>query len=242
MIKTYIQNVQQNLKNLLWPDVCPFCGRACQSGVCPACLGKLKELFVREPRCMQCGKPVRKKEQEYCYDCAHTHHYYDQGRAVWLHQDPVKQSIYRFKYHNQREYGKYYAKAMEKYCGDFIRRVKPEVLIPVPLHVSKRRKRGYNQAEILAKELGKLMGLPVADELVERVKKTTPQKQQNRQRRKENLMHAFALRYRIRKVKSVLVIDDIYTTGNTIDQIAKILKEAGVEKVYFLTISIGQGN
>lgn len=60
--------------------------------------------------------------------------------------------------------------------------------------------------------------------------------------RKENLRHAFALRYRIRNVRSVLIIDDIYTTGNTIDQIARILKEAGVEKVYFLTISIGQGN
>lgn len=60
--------------------------------------------------------------------------------------------------------------------------------------------------------------------------------------RKENLRHAFALRYRIRSVRSVLIIDDIYTTGNTVDQIARILKEAGVEKVYFLTISIGQGN
>ena len=60
--------------------------------------------------------------------------------------------------------------------------------------------------------------------------------------RKENLRHAFALRYRIRNVRSVLIIDDIYTTGNTVDQIARILKEAGVEKVYFLTISIGQGN
>ena len=60
--------------------------------------------------------------------------------------------------------------------------------------------------------------------------------------RKENLRHAFALRYRIRNVRSVLIIDDIYTTGNTVDQIARILKEAGVEKVYFLTISIGQVN
>ena len=164
----------QTLKNLLWPEVCPFCGNVHRGGACPACQNKLEELFIREPRCMQCGKPVRNMEQEYCYDCAHTRHYYDQGRAVWLHRDPVKQSIYQFKYHNQREYGTYYAREME--------------------------------------------------------------------RRKENLRHAFALRYRIRNVRSVLIIDDIYTTGNTVDQIARILKEAGVEKVYFLTISIGQGN
>ena len=228
--------------NLLWPEVCPFCGNVYKEGVCPACQKKLEELFIREPRCMQCGKPVRKKEQEYCYDCAHTHHYYDRGMAVWLHKDPVSHSIYQFKYHNQREYGKYYARIMAEHCGDFIRRIHPEVLIPVPLHAKRYRKRGYNQALILAEELGRLMCIPVAEELVVRVKNTRPQKQQDHRNRKENLRHAFALRYRIRKVKSVLVIDDIYTTGNTIDQIARILKNAGVEKVYFLTISIGQGN
>lgn len=69
----------QTLKNLLWPEVCPFCGNVHRGGACPACQNKLEELFIREPRCMQCGKPVRNMEQEYCYDCAHTRHYYDQG-------------------------------------------------------------------------------------------------------------------------------------------------------------------
>lgn len=232
----------ETLKNLLWPEVCPFCGNVHRGGACPACQNKLEELFIREPRCMQCGKPVRNMEQEYCYDCAHTRHYYDQGRAVWLHRDPVKQSIYQFKYHNQREYGTYYAREMERCCGDFIRKINPEVLLPVPLHRRKRRKRGYNQAQILAQQLGERMGIPVETQLLVRVKNTRPQKKQDHRMRKENLRHAFALRYRIRNVRSVLIIDDIYTTGNTVDQIARILKEAGVEKVYFLTISIGQGN
>ena len=86
------------------------------------------------------------------------------------------------------------------------------------------------------------MGIPVETQLLVRVKNTRPQKKQDHRMRKENLRHASALRYRIRSVRSVLIIDDIYTTGNTVDQIARILKEAGVEKVYFLTISIGQGN
>ena len=86
------------------------------------------------------------------------------------------------------------------------------------------------------------MGIPVETQLLVRVKNTRPQKKQDHRMLKENLRHAFALRYRIRNVRSVLIIDDIYTTGNTVDQIARILKEAGVEKVYFLTISIGQGN
>ena len=132
---------------------------------------------------MQCGKPVRNIEQEYCHDCAHTRHYYDQGRAVWLHRDPVKQSIYQFKYHNQREYGTYYAREMERLCGDFIRKINPEVLLPVPLHRRKRRKRGYNQAQILAHELGERMGIPVETQMLVRVKNTRPQKKQDHRMR-----------------------------------------------------------
>lgn len=229
------------LLKLLWPERCPFCMRAYRTGICPECQKKLKPLFVTEPRCVQCGKPLHVSEKEYCYDCAEGQHYFDAGSAVWVHKEPVSNSIYQFKYHNQRAFAKEYAKVLVGQFEKEIRRWNPDVLIPVPLHKKRKKKRGYNQAELLAAEIGRLMNLPVETDLVVRTKNTKPQKNQGHRGRKQNLKQAFGLKYRFRKGCTIVVIDDIYTTGNTIDAISFLLKKAGAEKVYFLTISIGQG-
>lgn len=237
-----IRQMISGMQKLFWPEICPFCGNANRGGICLSCQEKLQELIIKEPRCMRCGKPVRKDEQEYCHDCEHTYHYYDRGAALWLHKEPVRKSVYQFKYHNQRKFGQFYAKEMVSHYEKLLRSWEPEVIIPVPLHRKRRRQRGYNQAQILAEELGKLLHIPAASELLVRIRNTNPQKQQNKKQRKQNLQQAFAFKYRLlRRVNSVLIIDDIYTTGNTIDELAKILKQAGVQKVYFLVISIGQG-
>ena len=119
-----------------------------------------------------------------------------------------------------------------------IRRWNPDVIIPVPLHRARRRKRGYNQAQILAENLGRMLRIPVDSKSLARKKKTSPQKKLGHNERKKNLKNAFAVTPAFRPVRKV---HDIYTTGNTLDAAAKSLKEKGVEKVYFLTISIGQG-
>ena len=114
-------------------------------------------------------------------------------------------------------------------------------IIPVPLHRSRQRIRGYNQAQILAEELGKRLDLPVNKDAVKRIQKTRPQKVLGSRDRIRNLKGAFGVTKSWIPKKCVLVIDDIYTTGNTIHRVAKVLKNAGAQKVYFLTISIGQG-
>lgn len=226
---------------LLWPEVCPFCQRVCRTGICASCRRTVEKLRVREPRCMQCGKPLRRVEQEYCHDCMHTCHYYEKGISLWLHRPPVNTSIYQFKYHNQRRYGMYYAEEIVKVHGRTILNWDPDLLIPIPLHPKRKRKRGFNQAEILAKELGSRLGIKVDSSSLIRKLNTDPQKKLGHSERKRNLKHAFALQKNMTGVKKVVLVDDIYTTGNTIDSAAKVLKSAGVEKVYFLTISIGQG-
>lgn len=235
---TYKNN---HLKKLLWPEVCPFCLKPSSQGICLSCREKLEKLTIRQPKCMQCGKPVRYKEQEYCHDCAHTHHYYDRGVGLWLHKEPVNTSIYQFKYHNQRVFGSYYAKEILKQHEKLIRSWNPNLIIPIPLHKKRRRKRGYNQAEILARELGNLLAIPVDTDVLQRIRYTDPQKMLDHKKRRRNLQRAFAVKKSMENVRSVVLIDDIYTTGSTIDAAAKALKERGVLKVYFLTISIGQG-
>lgn len=196
--------------------------------------------IIEEPRCKKCGKPIRQKEVEFCYDCEREDLCYEQGRSLWIHKMPVSSSIYAFKYKNRRVYGEVYGREMAKMFRKIIRLWEIDVIVPVPLHRKKQKKRGYNQAEILAKEIGFRVGIPVDTTLIKRKKNTVPQKEFTRKERKKNLKNAFEVTGKV-EGKRVLIIDDIYTTGSTIDSISILLKKAGAEKTYFLTISIGQG-
>lgn len=231
----------QKIIKLLWPEICPFCGDVYRNGICPACESKLNLLRITQPRCMKCGKPVRRHEQEYCRDCEGKKHHFDSGRALWLHKPPVSQSIYQFKYHNQREFGKYYAREMVRQYSGLIREWNPDFIIPIPLHKRRRRKRGFNQSQIMADEIGKLMDIPVDATVLKRVRYTNPQKILDPLSRQKNLHNAFKVEGNVNYMHTVIIIDDIYTTGNTLDEAAKTLKNAGVQNVFFLTVSIGQG-
>ena len=223
----------------IYPETFVFCGKVCRQGICESCR---KEVFyVGEPCCKKCGKPIRYEEQEYCHDCQGREVSFEQGRSIWLHKGLVKQSVYQFKYHNKRAYSKVYAREMSRLYGALLQKWNPDVLIPVPLHRKRRRVRGYNQADVLAKEIGRSLNLPVAYNIVKRHRYTNPQKELNKRQRNHNLKDAFCVKNLPEEVKKVVIIDDIYTTGSTIDAIAEKLKEKGVQKVWFLTISIGQG-
>ena len=190
---------------------------------------------------MHCGKPLRDETDEYCPDCRKRKSYISRGRSVWLHSASVPGAIYRFKYQNKRRYGKVFAEEMERCCGSVLKKWEIDEIIPVPLHPSRKRIRGYNQAEILACELSALTGIPVRKDVLFRIRKTKPQKQLDDRERRQNLKGAFAVNREWEPRRNVLLVDDIYTTGSTVERSAKMLKKAGCENVYFLTISIGQG-
>ena len=112
--------------------------------------------------------------------------------------------------------------------------------MPVPVHKEKKRQRGFNQAELVAKELGKLMKVPVDTTYLIRKEKTLPQKELTRLQRKTNLKKAFEVSVDGKYYKRVLLIDDIYTTGATIDAISEILRENQTKIIFFLTICVGR--
>ena len=194
-----------------------------------------------EPLCKKCGKPLSTAEAEYCPDCGRKKHLYVRGRAALEYDSVMRESIGRFKYKKRREYGDFYVQELLRACGEAVRSWNPDLLIPIPLHKSRRRKRGFNQAELIARGLGKELGIPVSADSLLRTKKTSPQKELNDQERKSNLKNAFQLAKDNVKFKKILLIDDIYTTGSTIDAAASVLLDHGAEKVYFLCISIGRG-
>ena len=190
---------------------------------------------------MRCGRPLASGTEEYCFDCRRKKSYIRQGRSLWLHREPVSGALYRFKYHNRRRWGKVFAGELNKSYGEQLKKWGAEAIIPVPLHISRRRKRGFNQAEVIAEELSRLTGIPMRNDVLFRIRKTAPQKDLGSDGRKKNLSGAFGVSRTWKPVENAVLIDDIYTTGSTVEKAAEVLAAAGVQNVFFLTISIGQG-
>lgn len=226
--------------NLIYPQRCPFCDGIVSlstKGICDSCHDKIT--IIREPRCRKCGKPIENMREEYCKDCNNHSHDFDRGFSLLLYQNFTKESIYRYKYKNRREYADCYAKLIVYHFNREIRDMHPDALIPVPLYWKKQRKRGFNQAGLLAEKIKSQTGIPVNHGLVIRTRNTKAQKALNRSEREKNLKKAFQVTENDVKLDTVIVIDDIYTTGSTVDMIARELKKSGVKKVYFLTLASG---
>lgn len=181
------------------------------------------------------------ERQEYCYDCSRHERAFTQGKALWVYQGAVKSSIYRFKYHDRQEYARYYGKELVRVYGKWMERCRIDGIVPIPLSRKKQRQRGFNQAQRVAWEVSRQTGIPVFERLLIRVRDTTAQKELNDQQRKNNLKKAFKTEANKVQLDHILLIDDIYTTGSTMNEAADELMHSGVGEVYCLSISIGRG-
>ncbi len=221
-----------------YPKRCPFCGDIPPSGdICPVC--RTQVTYIEKDFCLKCGKHLTSETDEYCTDCMRHIHAFIQGRSLFCYQEAVKASLYRFKYGNKREYADVYAGEMLRYLGRWIEYIRVQVLIPVPIHSKRRHVRGYNQAEVLALALGRRLGIPVDRKSLLRIRNTVPQKNLDAKARKENLRRAFVCKAEAVRGKRILLVDDIYTTGATVDAAAAALKQAGAENVYVITVASG---
>lgn len=234
----------------LFPPACPICGtvlKKTEKKVCLTCRRKLSEARVAEPACARCGKPLEEIETEYCMDCEKKRRKkYDslrQGTALWIYTDSLKEAMASFKYEGCYENAAFFAEEFIRFRKEKLLAWKPDFLIPVPLHRHRRWFRGYNQAEILAEEIGKRLHLPVENDVLCRNLDTNPQKQLDDKARYRNMVSAFYVPesaiYKLNG-KRVVLIDDIYTTGSTLEACAGELKKAGVSEIYSACLCIGR--
>lgn len=250
----FIHTAGEAVLNTLFPRRCPVCDEAVKPFgrlICKDCDGAL--VVSGDPRCFRCGKPLSESEREaeYCKDCGEKEHFFDRGYSLYEYGSAAK-SLYRFKYAGRREYAACYADDFVRLYekgrdGLLVRRKggitaegrKIEALVPVPLHQARLKKRGYNQSEEYARVLSALTGVPVAGGLVRRVKNTLPMKDLDRESRRNNLKNAFIMGKNDVSLRSIAVVDDIYTTGSTADALALLFKRHGVRFVYVFTIAVG---
>lgn len=186
---------------------------------------------------MKCGKPVGEHE-EYCRECREKPRAFTQGKGIFQYDAGWKLSLEKYKYYGCREYGDFYAQAMYLFSKKELSVWKPDLIVAVPLSRKKQRVRGFNQSLYLAERLGEKTGIPVDGDLVFKVRDTKSQKKLDASARRKNLKGAFGVKRRV-DGKRILVIDDVYTTGSTMEEMASCLRRNGAEKVYFLTVCTG---
>lgn len=229
------------LVELLFPRRCPVCDKPVDkmgNYICRKCRHTIK--YIESPYCLKCGKSLKDDMAEKCEDCNNSAHVFDRGRALYEYET-VKEAIYRFKYEGRIEYADFFGTQLAVKMSDEIRNWNVDAIVPVPLHKDREKKRGYNQAVLIARVLGKRLNIPVRENLIYRIKSTVPQKELLGKERQNNLKNAFKIGQNDVKLKTIIVVDDVYTTGATMDEIARCLKSAGIHRVYCISLAVGRG-
>lgn len=239
-------NLNTDILTTLFPEDCYLCGYLILSRekrfVCVPCWDKID--YIRGPVCPRCSKPFGSPDAldytpDYlCGDCRKNLPLFDGIKAVGYYQGVLKDIIHLFKYRGKVGLGPYLIDLMnqayqEKWADNSF-----DVIIPVPLHRKRLREREFDQALILAKGISKDQGIPLIYGNLIRHRWTESQTSLSKKERRHNVKGAFSLRNpdQIRGLR-VLLIDDVYTTGATITECAKVLKKAKAKQLYVFTIA-----
>ncbi|MFC1897324.1 ComF family protein [Chloroflexota bacterium] len=216
---------------LLFPQWCVGCGKE-GDFICHACRHSLPRIMP--PLCPKCGK--LQPSGILCPGCTSWQADIDGIRSPFRFDGVIRQAIHQLKYRNLRALSVTLANLLQDYL--VTNPMPGEILVPVPLHQKRVRERGYNQSSLLAKELGQLTNLPVVDDCLIRHRYAPPQaKTSTADERRSNVTNAFTcLDHRLQN-KQVLLIDDISTSGATLDACAAALKTTGVTSMWGLVLA-----
>ncbi|MCX5726280.1 MAG: ComF family protein [Candidatus Saganbacteria bacterium] len=226
------------LFDILFPPKCLICRRADPHLICPDCRSKIE--FIRKPFCKICGKPADKYfKGDICNDCFSITRPFTLARSVGLYRGPLKTAIHKFKFKNKRSLAPVLAELTIDHLktGD-IDVGKIDLIHSVPLSSRRMKDRGYNQVDLICEPISSHYKIPLEKGIIIRRKETKPQFDLPREKRFENVKDAFIVNDNRPIIgKSVLLVDDIYTTGATVEECSKALREAGAKDIYVLTLS-----
>ncbi|MBE5955095.1 MAG: ComF family protein [Lachnospiraceae bacterium] len=241
----FVFSLLKHLSSALYPPRCPICEKIPPKGffICSSCYASIS--FVQQPFCYSCGKPLETKEQELCFDCCRTPKSFTRGFSLAVYNEITKPSLSAIKYKNRRQHLNFYIQETITVYGPLFHSLHLDAVLSIPIHPKRMKKRGFNQASLFASAMGKHLNVPFYDSVIIRTINTLPQKALSPEKRLENLQRAFSLHPELKDsflpFQRVLLIDDIYTTGATMEAVTRLLKQAGVSEVYIFSICIGKG-
>ena len=229
----------KKLKEIICPldftcDVCKKEMKSHKHYICLDCYEKLP--FIKGNTCLKCGEILSTKAK-YCMLCQNNKRHFVKNFSVFNYTGSISMLLHRLKYYNER----YLGITLGNFLIEKLKTldIKFDLIIPIPLHKSRKWERTYNQTEELCKQIIE-QGYPFRNDIVIRVKDTEQQTKLSLEERKDNLHLAFGLnegKSEEIKGKTILLVDDVFTTGTTLDECAKFLNENGAKAVYSLTLA-----
>ncbi len=240
-ISETIKTLGASVFSLLFPKNCAGCGKidSFEEGFwCGKCLDEMA--WIASPLCPVCGRPfldAPDSPDHLCAECLKSAFHFDSARSAVLHLGIVRDRIHQLKFGGRLEW---VTPLIELLLQTYRRWgiTAPHLVLPVPLHTRRLKERGFNQSGLLAHELARNLGLPVSFDSLDRKHWTEPQTRLNRRERLKNVRGAFQVRQpeKIRD-RRILLVDDVFTTGETLNECARTLKKKGASNVYALTVT-----
>ncbi|MBR1826037.1 MAG: ComF family protein [Alphaproteobacteria bacterium] len=234
----------KNLLNILLPPRCLKCGKilSTRNGLCAECFNKIH--FISAPMCHCCGRPFTNTDnlkftaKQLCGECLKKKKFlFALQRSAFLYDDESKNLILDLKFRDKTSYAETLANFLYT-AGADIWKQNPDIIIPVPIHRKRLLKRRYNQCALLANRLSEKIGIPVDYHSLIRTRNTVPQVELSGKARRTNLKHAFEAKFPQNiKDRKVVLIDDVSTTGSTLNECGKVLHKAGAAEIYALTLA-----
>lgn len=230
---------------IVFPPKCIFCNTLLplktEIEICDRCYKSVP--FIKGKVCSKCGQPIHTPYgPEQCIDCRKTFHYFEQGTSVFEYKGVVREALVRYKFFGKKRYSKTLGKLMAIELKEMKNWPIFDIIVYTPLYRKKLLTRGYNQAELLAKVIAKELGCSVGKNILCKTKDTLPQSTLSKYERRKNVKGAFAIcAVQYFNNMNVLLVDDVYTTGATVNECARLLKKRHAKSVYVVTAAIGQG-
>jgi ComF family protein len=243
-IKEVVTQLGIGLAEILFPPrrLCPVCSQreSFHQGLCGYCIQQLA--LITPPLCERCGRLLRGSQTsaKQCDQCRGAQYYFSRARAVAVYDGPLREILAELKYRYRPDLGLALGELLVEWVKGHPEYNRFDLLIPIPLHHEKLARRGYNQAELLAKPLERYMGIRLENDLLLRTKSTSSQNALDKAARISNIQGAFQVKdaAKLRGAR-VLLIDDILTTGATASEASRILLRAGSLNVTVLTLASG---
>lgn len=214
--------MQDYILELIFPTKCGICGKICKGALCKKCNILIKDYEINLIKNYENNKKI----------------YFDESIHILRYDGIIRQKIIEYKFQEKSYLYKTFSKIILKNEKAYGFLEKYDIIVPVPIHKKRKLIRGYNQTELIAKEISKHINLKLEKNILIKQKNVVSQSELNRNEREKNIKNAFIIKNLNSLInKNILLFDDIYTTGNTVNECSKIIRHAGASKVGVLTIA-----
>lgn len=243
-----LEYITEGVVNLIFPLDCRICEKPIRESkgysICENCFKTIE--LIDKPYCVKCGKPFListdsfKQDREIlCADCKRKKYSFEFARSVGIYRGVLRECIHLFKYYGEKKLAEPLGELLIDYLvrnQEFKKGI--DLIIPVPLHKNDLKERGFNQSILLSRVIGNYFSIPVKEEILIKKKLTSSQVNLSKKEREKNILKVFSVNKpaEIREA-TILILDDIFTTGSTVEECAKELKKAKAKNIFILTLA-----